>query len=107
MSIITCQLFLDASNPIKLQAKDDSTVQGTIANSDFTDVTKMGVVIEGTEYDSDTYATEITWTVGGEVTLKLYDIITTSGVYDVYILVYFSEATKGIRWLDDLRVSAK
>lgn len=105
MSVLSLKSYLDASNTIKLQLKDNSS--GSIANTNLQTADTVSVVVEGVEYDSDTYPTSILWTDAGIVTLHMYDFLTTAGIYDCHILVYFGGSDEPMRWDDSLRIAVK
>src|SRR5210317_2198515 len=96
-------VFLNRDNINVLQLQDDSQVPGTLANSDLTAATKIGVMFDKlpSMYDSTQHPTVISFTADGKVTLKLGGLNLPEGERTAYLVVYDGANPNGIRWTPD------
>lgn len=97
-------VFLKRNNVNVLQLQDDSVTPGTLADSDLSAATKLGLVFDNlpTEYDSIQHPTVISFTATGKVTIKLGGLSIPPGERTAYFVVYDGANPQGIRWTPDL-----
>ena len=98
------KVFLNRDNTNTLQLQDDSQALGTLANSDLTAATKVGIQFDKlpSMYNSVDDPTVISFTPDGKVTLKLGSLNLPEGERTAYFVVYDGANPNGIRWTPDV-----
>lgn len=96
--MITEYFYEGRDNAIDVQLMDDSAVPGTLAETDLSSATKVGIIVDQeSSYDSDTDPDVVSFTAGGIVSIKL-GMTLAAGSYNVEIVVYDALNTNGVAW---------
>jgi len=98
--MISETVYIGRDNTIDLQLKDDTVKPGKLANSDFSAVTKVELVINGTiAYNSIADPNIVSFTPGGVVYLKLGGVLTLPKKHYIGELIIYTAANPdGIAW---------
>jgi hypothetical protein len=96
-TILTETVYIGRDNFIDFQMQDDSDVPGTMANTDLSQATKIGVKIGSTVYDSVANPTIVMYEPTGHVTLNLGGSL-TAGIHEANIILYDSTHPNGVMW---------